>query len=906
MSGISLNYKYKNIKARHLLRCLCKQKKYKNEKYKKNKNIKLYVVIIASLLRVRAIGVVNSRQSKTITMKLQLTWNNQRLLSTDNGPESISVNSILPQMDEINMTTKNVINEEAGVTEGQQTTKFTNDGITVESSPSFYHSISRLFINSSDSSNSMDIKSFLAKPVVLKIGDLSTGDLPTSVMYDSFLPSVLTVNPVYSTKLIGYHGIRATIVLRLIINGTPFHQGRYMLYHIPLGGVRVNTKEDLFIKAHKNTLFERTQLQRIELDVTCDTEGIMKIPFSSVLNYYPLRNDNAYSHIGNTGYFAIQPYDPLQTVGGSSSIGYTLYGHFEDVELIGAAVPQMAISPSEKESREAGGAPVSSTILAFSRASAALSSVPMLSSFASTTSWALDVMGKTAKAAGFSKPQMFSANHRVITLPGSFMGNVDGFDQSITLGSSSENTIPVLPGFAGTDVDEMAIVNIVQIPAFFKMVSWPTTAPADSNLAVIPLRPNAFSQVRVFSGRDVYNHTPVSFVGNMFDKWRGSFKFKIKFMKTIFHSGRLSFSFSPENSKLSNPAYSVPSDVWLHREIVDIRTCNEVEFIVPYMNIAPWLDSSEIFGYVYINVIDRLSAPSNVPSAINFAIEVSGGQDMEFAFPSSVGNGSTLGCAGLPALGIVPQSGEDPCQLLSTVIGSDEMKFASVLNSEICIGEKISSLRSLGKIFRPQRLSSILVSGKIESQMIFNTQVAYYNGAGWNNQTFLGDFIDLISGCYLYSRGSIRVKKLNAGYAARSVYTVLNAGDNFATLPFVRGNSDVLGVGLSAQGLTGGKFVLNTMTDNNGVVEVTVPQLHNFHSRVVPAEMQVDALFGNAPSSLGSGLKLNTFASFYNGDYVNSADVIGYNNFRAMGDDFCLGGFISTVPCFYDTSNGFL
>lgn len=841
-------------------------------------------------------------------MKLQRKQDYQSAKVTDNVQESIRSPQLLPQMETDSSNTVSKSQEEMAVTEQQQTTKFTNDGIAVESKPWNFHSLSSLFTASSDSNNSMDIKNFLGKPILITSGNFSTSDLPTTVLYQEFLPTVLTNNTLFRNKLSGFLGMRATIVLRWVINGTPFHQGRYMLYHIPLGGARITAKESDYFDLHRNTLFERTQLQRLELDVSCDTEGVMKIPFSSVLNFFPLRNTNPFNFIGNTGMFAIQPYVPLQTVGGTSEVGYSLYAHFEDVELIGSAVPQMGISPSEKESKAGGGAPVSSTILAFSKATAALNEVPFISSFASTTSWALDIMGKTAKAAGFSKPQMYNGSQRMIILPAPYLGNVDGFDQSITLGASSENTVPVLPGFAGTDVDEMSLSNITSIPAFFHLSEWNPGNAIGSTIHSFELRPDQFQQVRIFAARAVYNHTPVSFIGNMFTKWRGSFKFRIKIIKTPYHSGRLSINFNPTNSKLTNPAWSNSLNPYLHREIVDIRTCNQVEFSVPYVNLLPWLDSAESFGTIYVNVVDILSAPSNVPSTISLAFEVSGGPDLEFAIPSDGIHTDALGCSGVPSIGITPQMGEDPCSLLTTVIGADNHNFASVMNSEVCIGEKIISLRTLGKIFRPQRVTSIIPSGVIESSMPFSTQIARFNGGAWTPQMYHGDFIDLVSACYLYSRGSVRIKKFLPVATARFMLTSVSTMDTFPTNVFTRGNVDLDGVGINAITQMGGRYALHNVSDTNGVIEVTVPQYNDKHSRLVAAEGQISlaGYYYSPGAGLACGVMLNTCGAYYIGNYPVTVDEssVGFVNYRAMGDDFSLGGFISTVPTQYEYTPG--
>lgn len=848
--------------------------------------------------------VSNFKNTMTIT-----TYPKQFELSSpiNNGPESIDRAQAIPQMGDETSISQSTAEEGLGSQTQQQTTNFTADGIIVESNVVKHHTLPALLHRSSDSNNSQDVKAFLAKPYKLWSGVLSTSDTTANSLLTGYNPSNLTVlSDAHAHKLSGYLGFRATLVLRWVINGTPFHQGRYMLWYVPLGGGLSNTKASDFVNLHTNTLFERTQLHRIELDVTCDTEGVMRIPYSSVLNYYPLANDNAFNFIGNLGLYGIQPYSPLQTLGGSSTIGSTLYGHLEDVELIGAAVPQMGnreISSTEKESKAAKIGPVSSTILSFSKAANVLSEVPLLSTFASTTGWALDIIGRTAKAAGFSKPQDYGPQTRMIAQPASNIGSVEGYDTSVTLGASSENQVAVLPGFGGTDIDEMSIKHIASIPAFFGTFGWGAEVVGDV-LTSFDLRPDIFQQVRTIGTLPVYNHTPVSFIGNMFTYWRGSFVFKFKIVKTIFHSGRISVCFNPFDNKIAPRTITAMNEYYVHREIIDIRTCNEFTFTVPYVNVSPWLDSGESFGSITVFVIDKLSAPSNVPAAISFFMEVAGGDDMEFSVPSAGVDSDALGSNGMPFIGALPQMGE-PCDLLNTTIGSDNVGASSLINSEVCIGEKINSLRSLSKIFRPQRLTSTIASGIIESSLPFSTHTVYWDGSVLHLPNTYGDFLDMISLCYLYSRGSVRIKKMNTFVGDTTPFlasfTSYNSGNVINQQAFGRDAADRWNRPMNVCGLNGGRYTFSNLSKTNGFIEVTVPQSIPRHSRLTFVESH-NVTTGRAnlpPSLLGCGWALNTYGFMPAGAYPLNSTGIALQNYRAAGDDFSLGNFVSTVPTTY-------
>lgn len=837
------------------------------------------------------------------------TTNIIRVFSTDNVPESISMTIAVPQMGE-SSSNEQVVTEEMGESEQQETTNFTSDGNVVKDVALVPSSLPSLLHQSSEVTNSNDIVKFLGKPYRWWSGFLNTSGESTATPIVSLAnPEGILASPIFANKLSGFMGFRATTVVRIVINATPFHMGRYMLVYVPLGGARVSASVSSVFNSHVNTLYERTQLHRVELDVTCDTEAVIRVPFNSALNYFPLRTKVRTTDYGTLGSFILYPYSSLQTVGGSSRVGVTLYTHFEDVELIGAAVPQMGISPTEKESKAAGLGPVSSVAFTIGGVAKAVSHIPLLSAYASTTSWAMDILGNAAKAVGFSKPLNHSAPMRTQVTMGANMGNVDGYDQSITLGTSGENLMSIMPGVSGTDIDEMGINHIASIPAWFKTVTWADSALSGDSLVDLRMRPVDYCQLRTIASKKVYNFTPLAFSACFFKYWRGSLVFKIKLVKTIFHSGRISIAFSPFDSKSStNPLFNFDSSDYLHREIVDIRTCNEITFTVPYINPSSWLSMHEPFGAIQIFVVDPLTAPSNVPSSIKLLMEVSGGEDFEVAFPiGTPSEGYDFCSGGLSAWGVVPQMGEEePCELLDTVIGSATSPHSTLINSEACIGEKIQSFRALTKIFQPQRLDVLELSSKVESIYPFACNALVFLVDTWVVPAVRGDMLDILSACYLYSRGSYRFKKVTPTMTNinNSITYVKHRAGSYDTY-FKRDISDLSSGYPNYMELAGGKFANFNMGPMNGITEITVPQMTMRHSRLVSCESIATASYGTT-IPLNCGIQLNTYFNSYIGDYSVNQQDSGFVNYRASGEDFSLGGFISTPQVVFDSTPGFL
>jgi len=165
------------------------------------------------------------------------------------------------------------------------TTGFTVDAGTVSATVNNPRNYTKLF-RESDGNYRQEIKDFLAKPTVLASGTISSTDTATTFSSYSLPNGAVNPTSVYADKMSGYLGYRCTMVIRLQINANRFQQGRYMLTYVPTGGESIIVPSvAATVSAQKNTLRQRSQLMRIELDINCDTEGVLRIPFNSARNF---------------------------------------------------------------------------------------------------------------------------------------------------------------------------------------------------------------------------------------------------------------------------------------------------------------------------------------------------------------------------------------------------------------------------------------------------------------------------------------------------------------------------------------------------------------------------------------------------------------------------------------------
>lgn len=784
----------------------------------------------------------------------------------------------------------------------ESTTGISNDANAVVSMIAMPSRVDSLLTSSSSSNFIQDIKSFLGKPVVIQNGVFAATDT-----FGTFaginVPGDILNNTIYSNKVMGYLGFKADTVFRLQVNGTRFQQGRYMLTFTYTGGVGpIVFKGASWITAHTNTLVQRTQLPRLEIDINCDTEGYFRIPFISIYNYFPLVAKGAQKYTGDIGQVRIFPYSALQVGAGSLNCSFTLWAHFENIELITPAAPQMARavfgnnkkgrSDTEKEQNSQGVGPISSTFLTISKSAGILASVPLLSDYANAVSWVTEAMGKAASSFGWSKPVNLMATNRVQHTIVPYVGNIDTVDQSLPLSFSSKNEVEKLPGFSGTDVDEMSLNFIATIPAWFQTVVWSTGQIIGTALTEREVNPIRYSIPRTVNLQPILDYLPCAFVASHFSQWRGSMVFTFKLVKTEFHSGRLAVAYFPHTEGFTVTARSYTLSDYVHREIIDIREMSTFTVTIPFMSLTSYKSTSNTLnnaGTLCLYVVDPLIAPDNVPQTIPIIVEVACGPDIEFALPKVNYN--------VPTWNVTPQMADpfkDPapqqnnCTIFESTLGASNGKEDSLINPAAAIGEKVVSFRSLLKMGQIIAPLGAFTTGLYYNILPWSTNV-FWNAGILVSNSYTCDLLGRLTSCYALGRGGVRWKALNNGVASNIplVAYPVYVDPGYTTSQVVNpSGTDVAGAVSVSERISVPNAYFH-MGLNSGA-EIQLPQYTSTHSRA-GADMMVNpshiyTTSQNEPRTLLSITAPGQLAP------------VSMTLMRAAADDFNLGCFVSIPP----------
>lgn len=695
------------------------------------------------------------------------------------------------------------------------TTTFSDDSPGQEVSSIAPTNIPSSLLSSTQSLGSQSIIDFLSKPILLTSGYFSSAD--SNYLYSVNVPSGITSNVLYAKKLSGIAYMRADVVFELRVNATRFQQGRYMMTCVNTGGVYNSSAINSLLKMKHCNLVTKTQLPHVEIDLASETSCVLKVPYISAFNYLSTTSQTINSVV------TIWPYSPLEPGSGDSTCAYDLYVHFENIVLSASIVSQSnKRSIAFEEQKKAGTGPVSVFMGQVSRTAGILGRIPLLMPMSMTVGWAADIIGDAAKVWGWSKPttvnpaSLFARqSHTQMTLTdGTFVGH--------KMGASSLQGVMPHNGVARTNIDELSIDFIKSQFAWSQTIPWSDSAAAGTQLLTAPLCPSAYNTTYGV-GR---TFTPVAFLTNFFSLYRGGLKFKFKLVKTEFHSGRLMFAFLPVTPTvvLTPPVITLANTDNLVREIVDIRTTNEVELTVPFVADRNYIGSNQCYGHLYVFVMNPLIAPSTVASDIQIIVEVAGADDLVFEQPMSNVRKQVY----------VPFQSDKTAIAFPTMGASND----SILYPKVSIGEHVNSLRQIIK-----RAASVgpFVTGANPVNQIQALCFAWVNQATSNvtpvTRVSAGyDFLSLLSGCYAFTNGGVRYSmipdfaNLSEGFRIEINQRADNASD-FA---------DTQNFSVFETGLNPLQYISNIV---EGAINIEVPYYSQLTSRPTLAAVTMPILF---------------------------------------------------------------
>lgn len=750
------------------------------------------------------------------------------------------------------------------------TTKFADDtiGVDAHSGPREYATVNR-YAQSRKAPATDRLVDYLSRPSVITSGSFTSSD--SGVLYYTSVASVM--NSLKSARLSNQQAIKFDLKFTLQVNADRFQCGRYILGILPMAGGAPGggNPNAAWYAMHMANLTTITQLPHVEIDLSKQTHATINYPFTYIA---PALEFSAASPAFGCEYARvfIMPYSALVPGTGGSTADYTLWGSFENVELFSTTINQMGdISTKEAKAQNIG--PISGPLAKFSVATGILGEIPLLGPYAQSVSWISDIMSRSAKAMGWSKPLNQEAPSRMIRQVLPFSAVSDVSDNGRPLGVMSTNSVVADPQIGNPKFDEMSIDFIKSRWAYYATLNWPVSSTSGTNLLSYDMDPSDFST----TWSKGFAMTPVCFLASYFGYWRGGLKFRFKIVKTEFHRGRLLIAFSPSSINKTSSTFTYGNTELVFREIVDISTTSEFEICVPYMIPRAWLASGQSMGRLMMFVENALTAPTSVANQVSIIVEVCGDDDFRVSCPIEY----------CPVDVYAPSTNQMADPYVATPCFKLGVSAPDVGVEAYTIGEEFTSLRQWIKRLdhlavaagNPLGTSAITHTVRGYSHWC-DTQAATTAGA-INRPEMISNWFNVFAFFYQFNTGSVRIKMMS-DVDTKQIAWVNSRPSNFYNYTTSAGSNYQ-------------RTKTITPSTIEGVIDYQLPVWQPMLARSVIDHMEGSNLSSNINDQRGNVTSLN-FSQPYQSGNVN------YLMFRSAGDDYNMFNWVGIPALILSTT----
>jgi hypothetical protein len=757
------------------------------------------------------------------------------------------------------------------------------------------------------------IYDFLGKPLLINHG-IWTGVAPGTPLFDFDIGPELTSNAIWADKIRGFSLIRATAVVRVMINANPFQAGMIYLHFLPCYA-QIQAIDASYNLMHNNNL--RTKYQQPHVEMTCrDTVMELKIPYIAPSTWYDLK-------VGawDWGHVWLEVFSTLRVGAPATSLGvdYALYLHFEDVELAAPVVPQMdgglvfqmdkkrvsrskikTRSGNEEEMKVEEG-PISNALAIVASIADSFSSIPVIADMAKSVAWASRAAGGIASIFGWSKPECESGISPMTIQTFRYGANSDGQSLHYPLALIQDNKIRMSNQYTISNEDEMSFGFLKAIPHFATTVPWTTTTVSGGTpLYSIVYSPYQMILNNTTTGGTYGGHTVTYYTGapwglmcNDFAYWRGSVNLTIKIMKTDYHSGKLQISWIPGVVTTTPP--DIFNGVFALREIVDIRYQSEITLNLPYLVYEPYLTQSQAMGRLDIIILNELRAPESAPSTVDLLIFFTAGDDFAYQGP---------GNSGLFGEPYVPQM--DTEVLVSEGIAKSAIKSDHVEIADSTFGEVFTSIKLFLNRLTETYQGAIAAGGNggqtLQVWPWYVGSVQQSTTTGGMLATIGGDAFSRYASFYAFYRGSARIIVASGSTASARVTASVVVPNPVATSVISGGTLDRGATNGQNSWITGnalytGMSGITTTDDFSKLMPVRVP----FYCPVPIAPVLTSYSITQSGSyTIPTISEVPQSSVTYHSS--TSAEFTAYSIFRSFADDFQLCYFIGAPPRFGSTT----
>jgi hypothetical protein len=667
----------------------------------------------------------------------------------------------------------------------------------------------------------MELNEFLSRPA--EISKFTTA--PGAYVAATLDPWSLYLNqPSVRAKLKNYAFLRATMNIKVVVSGTPFHALQAIVSYVPLP-IANRVAEQYVNLGWTGSAYRNRRITWLSQATGCkvvqvrDNQPVhVSAPFVHVVPMISLWKRNqtttltaaqGYDSVDNLGKLVIESPAPLTDCASTpTDVSWYVYAYLSDVQL-GCPTKTVVEIVTEADERDIG--PVEAFATSAKQVADSLVSVPWLNPYAKASSIALGALTRISAFFGWSYPTMNSEPMRIKNEPYRNAANVVGYDlgQRITLDPKQE--LIVDPRVGGIAEDELSISSIAGRQSYFTNFTWTLSAASASPLFKMPIYPGLVNQEGLST--EFQQPTALAMTCEPFSYWRGKVAIRFDVICTQYHRGKLAFVFEPnvgQNVLIDSTGLTLNKQ---HVFVLDLQESQTIELCFDWAAARAWLscggyilwnggvaaNQEQFNGYVSVFPMTKLQSPDAGDIFVNVYVS---GKEMHYNYFSSE----------LPTLSWESEQIDDYTCITINPTGSSEDHI-----HDFHFGEGIASFRSLLKRFSlvsvPSSASDIAVG------QCYQFQVPLYPALlpdRTNSTALEANLFSFLRTAFLGIRGGMRFR-----IAMR--YLKLGIGSNVRILNDFVSNSFPSTTIVAAIPTNPQRGTVNFVPFTNGGIEFEVP-----------------------------------------------------------------------------------
>lgn len=479
-----------------------------------------------------------------------------------------------------------------------------------------------------------------------KIADIvwsDTDTFDTSIgQLDPF--SSLMAIPNVQEKLTQFRWLRADVELEVRVNATPFHIGTLMVSHIPRTVVS-ESPASLWQLKNRN-MSQKSQNNAMVLSASTMNNITYTIHREAPILFDPIDQPGEFA--GALGIVDFSVLNPLILANGTSPapLNIAIFASFVNPRPAGygyfplpgrsARIEQHSSLVQEEKDR-AGGAIIGSE-------ADTLFSPTLIAGALDTITKAIEGAGPAiqfATSMGLSKPPNQTTTTPTISDDFRDLNYTHGVNQAIKLSTHPSASLGTA-GFA--DLRKHKISEVIQRPMYLQGRSITKLDEPGESLMLMPVHPSLSAFTPELSA-PIYTPTPLAYVSQAFNYWRGSMKFVFEFITSQFVTARFRITHWPSATlpvDLEDYAGDAVSTV------VDVRGDTRVEMMIPYLSPFPYqrcrgylhaestsgwtgLPAQDRNSFLTLSLVNSLQQPDFAQDAVIYVnVYVAAGEDFVF------------------------------------------------------------------------------------------------------------------------------------------------------------------------------------------------------------------------------------------------------------------------------------